>query len=421
MSQTNIVARERTTFVGEESAFGSVPAGTFPNAMTLFHAIGDDLSIDPTVEMLDVMDERVRRDDNVLKVKGLKLASKVGSLKGYLKATPTASQLTASATAGSLPQRLLCRHAFGVEYATAGSTVLGTASTTTVVNVAAGHGTRFRKGTWIAVEVAGEMEAAKITNISTDALTIAPALSAAPDTGGEIVRNLYNYTRGEANTNSLSVRQAFVGDTTAQHTFSGCYGNITFELPEWGKLPSMALALTATDFTVGAQSISVAGGADPAGASAQWAPLVYLAAAVDRSTPLACTGVTYELMDETELVRDPSKTSTVASIVRTGGRPVAAKATVKLRFDNDYDAAFAADTSLSLVTIWKIGTGTTASFHILELPAGQLVGQPKRIKVGERLHMELDLEGLIDSSVTLAAETGDALAAVKSSLRYAFG
>ena len=42
MAQTNIITRERATYIGEESAFGATPAGSFPNAMTRVFEVGDD-------------------------------------------------------------------------------------------------------------------------------------------------------------------------------------------------------------------------------------------------------------------------------------------------------------------------------------------------------------------------------------------
>ena len=41
--------------------------------------------------------------------------------------------------------------------------------------------------------------------------------------------------------------------------------------------------------------------------------------------------------------------------------------------------------------------------------------------MGSRLHMELSLEGIQDTTVTLAAETGTELDFVKAPFRVAFG
>lgn len=430
MAQTNIISRERATYLAEEITYGTLPAGSFPNTPTRVFPLGDGLILEGLAEeMLPVGDERVRRLDAIHPVHGLRIASKVGALKMLLKTTKAADQLDGGATAGALTPRLVLRHALGSEWANEGDLISGNSSTTTLLNVT--DGTKFRKGTFIAVEVVGQMQFAKITDIATNALTIAPALSAAPVLGGEIVRNLYNYCPAETHAASLSVRQAFVGDATAQVTAFGCYGDISFDLPEYGKIPSMALALTASAFTGPAATspttISVASASDDMGPAFTWSPSVYLATSVARATRLVCEGATIDYANDWQMVRDPGATAsngqltTVAAVVSTGGRPVAVKASIKLRFDSDYPADFTADTAYQMILVQKVGTGLTASFWIWELPVAQLVAQPKLTVIGDRLHMELMLEGIQDTAVTLAGETGTGLDFIKAPFRVAFG
>lgn len=424
MAQSNIITRERATFIGKETTFGTTPAGSFPTKMVRAFPLGDGLILEGLAEeMLPVGDERVRRLDAIHPVHGLRIASKVGALKMLLKSTPVGAQLDdgATPTTYELTPRLVLAHALGSELANEGDTISGTMSTPTSINVT--DGTRFKKGTFIAVEVAGQMEWAKITNISSNALTIAPALSAAPATGGEIVRNLYNFCPAETLTNSLTVQQAFVGDANAEYTANGCYGDVSFDLPEFGKLPSMSLALTATNFIgPSAQSpLAAVSASDEMGPAFAWAPSVYLATSVARGARLVSEGATVEYANEWQMVRDPGATQTVSSVVATGGRPTAVKATIKLRFDSDYKVAFDADTAYQMVIVQRIGTGTSASFWIWEIPVARLVAQPKLADMGSRLHMELSLEGIQDTSVTLASETGTDLDFIKAPFRVAFG
>ena len=426
MAQTNIITRERATYLGEEApnAFGTTPAGSFPNAMTRAFPLGDGLILEGLAEeMLPVGDERVRRLDAIHPVHGLRIASKVGALKMLLKSTKAAAQLVDGATPNTyaLTPRLVLSHALGSEWANEGDVIDGASSTASTLYVT--DATRFLKGTFIAVEVSGQMEWAKILNTDTgvNTLTIAPDLSGAP-TAGAIVRNLYNYAPAETHYASLTVRQAFVGDATAQVTANGCYGDVSFDLPEFGKLPSMALALTATNFPgPSSQSIGVASATDEMGPAFAWAPSVYLSTSVDRATRLVCEGATIEYVNDWQLVRDPGATQTVSAVVATGGRPTAVKASIKLRFDSAYKAAFTADTAYQMVIVQRIGTGTGASFWIWELPVAQLVAQPKLADMGSRLHMELALEGIQDNTVTLAGESGGALDFIKAPFRVAFG
>ena len=424
MAQSDIITRERATFIGKETTFGTTPAGSFPTKMVRAFPLGDGLILEGLAEeMLPVGDERVRRLDAIHPVHGLRIASKVGALKMLLKSTPSGAQLDDNATPATyeLTPRLVLAHALGSELANEGDFISGTASSTVLINVV--DGSKFRKGTFIAVEVAGQMEFAKITNISTNALTIAPALSAAPATGGEIVRNLYNFCPAETLTSSLTIQQAFVPDATAQVTANGCYGDVSFDLPEFGKLPSMSLALTATNFTgPSGQSFSVASATDEMGPPFAWAPSVYLATSVARATRLVCEGATIEYANDWQMVRDPGATQTVSAVVATGGRPTAVKATIKLRFDSDYKASFDADTAYQMIIVQRIGTGTSASFWIWEIPEARLVAQPKLADMGSRLHMELSLEGIQDTTVTLGGTTDPTeIDFIKAPFRVAFG
>ena len=423
MAQTNIITRERATFIGEETTFGTTPSGSFPNAMTRAFPLGDGLILEGLAEeMLPVGDERVRRLDAIHPVHGLRIASKVGALKMLLKSTPAGAQLVDGASVAALTPALILNHALGPAMANEGDFISGTASSTVLINVV--DGTKFRKGTFIAVEVAGQMEWAKITNISSNALAIAPALSAAPATGGEIVRNLYNFCPAETHTNSLTIQQAFVGDLTAEYTANGCYGDVSFDLPEFGKLPSMSLALTATNFIgPSAQSpLAAVSATDEMGPAFAWAPSVYLATSVNRAQRLVCEGATIEFANDWQMVRDPGATQTVSAVVNTGGRPTAVKATIKLRFDSGYKTAFDADTKYQMIIVQRIGTGTSASFWIWEIPEARLVAQPKLADMGSRLHMELSLEGIQDTTVTLGGTTDPSeIDYIKAPLRVAFG
>lgn len=435
MAQRNVISRERSTAIGEETAFGQVPAtfsadASFATGMTRCFPLGDNLIVgDLAEEMLPVMDEKVRRMDASHPVHGLKIASKVGGLKCLLKATPSTGQLTEAAVFGantSLTPRLLLRHAFGSEHAAVGTTISGVGSTTTVLTVT--DGSVIKKGSFIAVQTgAALMEWAKVVDVNLmvtpDEVTVYPALSAAPTTNKWIVRNLYNYAPAETNTKSLCIQQKFVGGSGEEtsHTYNGCYGDLSFDLPEPGKLPSMTLGMTATSYTLG-DTLTTGVGTDEMGAAAHWAPSIYLATTISRIAPLVNEGCTIEMKDTVELVRDPSATQTVSSIVRTGGNPAAVKLGVKLRFDSTYDASFSADTAYECYIVQKIGTGLTASFWIFHVPVAKLEAPPKRVNVGSRLHMELSFAGYQDD-IALAGspETGADLDFIRSPLTVAFG
>lgn len=422
MAQVNIITRERATYIGLETAFGVTPSGSFPNALTRAFIIGDDEARSPMEEMLDVLDERVLRDDVIHPVHGLQLATTF-ALKSYLKTTPAAVQLEGGATAGSIPERILLTHALGTEWASEGSVAVAAGSSTTAIVVTTGHGTRFKKGTFIAVEISGAMEWTKITNIATDTLTVSPALSGTP-TDGDIVRNLYNYAAAETHANSLTLQQANVGSSAAQYTFNGCHGNFSLTLPEFGQLPTMDLSITAVSVTgPSAQSIPTTTAADIMGAPIVFKPEVYIASGgtITRGTRTVAEGIGTEYTNNWEMVRDGAAANTVAAVVNTGGRPRTVKFTCRTRFDTDWETAFNANTAYNIVMVQRIGTGTTAAFWIISLPNAKLVAKPKPSKVGERMYLDLEFSGLRDTQPTLSAETGTDLDLLGSPFKVAFG
>lgn len=422
MSQVTLITREQSVRIGEETSFGVTPSGSFPSAMTRFIASEPVIADGAAREMLDVGDIRVRRLDSIQPVQGLELPSKI-TFSQYLKATKSAAQLTSSGSAASLTPRLLLRHGMGQEFAQHGSVVAVGASTTSF-DVTATHGARFRVGTLIAVEVAGQMEWALVTAISTDTLTVSPALSGTPSTSA-IVRNLYNYAMAESHANSLTVQVAYVGEAAAQYTFNGVHGSLKWNYgTEWGKLITQTLDGSAVSY-VGPvdQSIPTTTVADEMGAAFAFKPQVYLGSGgITRGTTLVCEKIAIEVPNQWEMVRDPSVASTVAAVVDTAGRPRGVKAMLTLRFDGDYGTGFDNETTYTLAVVQPIGSGTTMSFWVWYAPDCKLVGQPKITKVGERTYMDLELNILQDDGI--AASGGESAAELDflySPLRVAFG
>lgn len=420
MSQSNILSREQAVYVALESTFGVTPSSTFPNTPTRIITTDEIKGDGATREMLDVSDIRVRRLDAIQPVQGLEIASKV-SLKTLLKRTPSASQLVNGASAASIAQRVMLRHVFGSEHAVEGSTIASAASGTSIT-VAGGDGANFYKGTIIAVEVAGEMEWALVTNVSGDTLTLTPALSGTP-TSTAIVRNLYNYAPAESHSSSVAVQCAYVNDANAQFAFNGAYGDVTFDFGEFGKLVTASYDLTAASYTTGALGYSVATGSDDMGRAFALQPQVYLAAASSptRGTTLVCEKFSVEFKNGWEMVRDPSATQTVNSVVNTAGRPRAAKVMLTLRFDSAYYTGFDAETRYSMAIVQRLDTGTDASFWVWQLNNVKLTATPKLTKVGERLHVDLEFSALQDDAVTVGGTTGAELDFVYAPIRVAFG
>ena len=419
MSQSNILNREQAIYIGLETTFGVTPTGSFPNVMTRFIAAEPVGTDGATREMLEVNDIRTRRLDALQPVQGLEIGSKL-TLPQLLKATPSASQLTAGTSPASLTPRILLTHVFGQENASQGD-VVSVATSTTQFDVA--NPGRFRIGTWIAVEVAGQMEYALITAKVSNTLTVAPDLSATPTLGG-IVRNLYNYAPAETHSSSITAQIAYVNDSTAQYTFNGCHGGVKFNFGDFGKLVTMSTEFTSTSYTgPTAQGLSTATATDEMGRGFPFQPDVLLfSGAPDRAVKLVCEKFSIEYNNNWEMVREPSATQTVNSVVNTAGRPRAGKVMLTLRFDSDYGTSFDAETQYGMVIAQRIGTGTTAAYWIWSMPTMKLTAQPKTTKVGERLYMDLEFSLLQSNLIApVGGESAAQLDYLYAPLTVAFG
>ena len=428
MTQRNIIQRRRVTYVGEESAFGTAPSGSFPNAMTKGVFRDAEIGLDPQETMLDVDDESIRRQDAVHPVHGLQSDSTTVSLGRLLRATPSAGLLTASGTPVESVDRILLKHIFGTEHAAVGTTVAtGTSSTVFDATSAAD----IKKGSFIAVTVSGTPEWAKVTNISTATITVTPPFSGTPSTSA-VVRNLYTYAPAENHSMSLSVYRGFVADsgTEPEYIVNGCYGSAAFDFPI-GQIPNYTVNLNGTAFTGPAASGSI----DTATtvSEAMGAPVVvkgaklYIAtSAISRATAVAYEKFSLEYNNQWEKVVDGGAAQAVAGVVNTAGRPRAVKGMVTLRFDagsydNSTSNGFGADDVFRMAMVITYGSGSTMSHWIVEIPRARITAKPKLTKVGERLYMDLEFSGQTDDQVTIASETGDDLARCYAPVRFAFG
>lgn len=418
MAQSNVIAREHRTLIGLESTFGTTPSGSYPNDMIEIVPQHDALHIDNlAVEMLEVNDARTRRNDAIQPVQGLKMASKVEATF-YAKAVPSSNVLTAGGTVGDLSQTLILYHLLGVAHTELGTTVAtGTSSTVFDATSVA----TLKKGTLICVTVSGVPEWTKIVNISSNTVTVFPPLSGTPATSA-VVRNLYTFAPAESHTSSMTWQFAFAGDTNAQYTVNGAACNFKIS-SALGQLITYAVDGTAATFTSATnQSITTTVVTDDMRAPFMMkGATVLLASTVARGTSFVCDSVEVELPNQWQQVREPGGVETVNSVVNVAGRPRAATAKLRLRFDSAVPAAFIAETGYTLWIVAPQGSGTSQQFFIVEMGNCKIIGRPKETKVGELLYLDIELGALMDDQVTVAAETGTDLDLIYAPYRVAFG
>ena len=414
MAQINIIARERRALIGLESTFGTTPSGSFPNAMTEMVFQHEEMLVDGVnVEMLDVMDQRTRRQDAIAPVQGLQIATKY-TAKSYLKAIPTAALLTGGGTVTDLSHRILLQHLLGSEHAALGTTVATGASTT---GFDATSAATLKKGTWILVDG----EPTLITNIATATVTVSPALSATPSTA-DVVRNGYNYAPAETHSSSLAIQTAFVGSSAAQYTFNGVHCGFKLSL-EFGKLASLDIDGTSITFTgPSAQSIATTSVTDDMDApfALRNATVMLSTSTLDRSSTIVCESIEVDLPNQWQMVREPSGAATVNSVVNTAGRPRAGTLKIRARFVTDATTAFDAGSAWNFAALVPYGSGSTQRWLVVDFNNATLTAVPKPVKHGNDLfYFDLEFSARMDSKVTLASETGTDLDFIEAPYRIA--
>ncbi len=398
MSRENVMTRKRTTRIALESAFGVVPSSTFPNVMTGMVCLEDDFTMKADVEALDVMEDSIYRlDPNAVE---LGFQSGEITLRKYLGGIPTTAQLVNGTGAAELPLRILLKHVMGAEHADEGSTV-ATGTSSTVFDVASGHGSRFIRNQHIAVVIGGELEWSTVVDVSTDTITVSPAFSATPSTSA-VVRNGYTFGLADDNQSSIAIRRTWES-ANAQMEFRGCYGDMKL-VAELGKLPILEFPFKATHHTgPSAQSLTATSVSADMSAPSKWNPKVYLGSAITRAATTAMVKAELEYTNGWQTHMDLSSTNGVIGVQAGSGSPRAVKLTTQFRYDTAEAASFLAGDIHRFAMVQKRGSGSTASLCVIEMPRVQRVTKGTPSKVGEYWYVDQELHALAD---TLAAPGG---------------
>lgn len=172
------------------------------------------------------------------------------NLSGYM--VPLAAELASGATPDpdSLSDTVCTLLGEGRHYAAGDSVQAAPSPTTTTFTVT--DGTKFKRGTWIAVETTSSSERFEpvlIAGISTNAITLAWALSFTPVSTAKVLNfESYYLTQGlPSATKSLQVLGEGEGRSHSIFLAMGCQGPLSVEW-ELGKLPTWSAQLTAMTY-----------------------------------------------------------------------------------------------------------------------------------------------------------------------------
>ena len=371
------------TRIGAEATFGTVSTN-----MRDVQILDGDPTADLATQTVENPAQVRRQREFVTPVQLTRKGSQV-KIRVALKAVPAI--LNAAATpvpfddAAALSHQLAMRAALGGELTPAAGSIV-TASAGTPVNqitVDSGDGANFAVGQIIIVTGEGPR---RVTAISTDTLTLAPPLSAAPATN-TVVRNAYNYHVVEKDSQTYSIEHAPVesGTPAAEMRALGCHGSASFKL-DVNALSEIELTFTAANWE-GPGDLSIGDGpvADDMGSTLAWNPTFWcvtsLATLPSSSDEIATASVSI-----------PRKWQEVAGSVVNGigsvhdvsGRGEPIDIDVEGLFDADWQSRFTAGTTLSLVMFTTVGTGSSARYFGLWFPTVKVVESPKR-KTNEAL------------------------------------
>ena len=402
MTVKNILADQIIARIGRESTYG-----TAATSMKRIALSGRQQPLgQQAVEMLQSEDLGLYRHDANAPVRGLGYGSPA-SLKVEVKAIPT--RLTSSASpvdashADALSHTILYDHWLGGTSVAAGSTVAASPSPAVGgCTVASGHGSRFSVGQ--VVLIGGEPRV--ITAVSTDAITWSPDLSAAPSSG-DVIANTFTHYRAEAQTQSLTIEQAYyeTGSTEAQSRSRGVVGQCEWAA-EMGKLGTLAFAGKAAAVDLPQDlSISVTEAADDMGASIRWDGIAYLFAAATTTAPshVCVTSAKIAVPNTWEMIRCGAAENTVAAAVATGGRRDPVTVEMSLRFDADLYTGFTADTVYRAILFTRQGSGSSQRVVGWHFPSLRMMGVPKQTEQNGLIYLTVTFVAL-QSTITSGSD-----------------
>ena len=394
MTQQSLVNRLATTFISPEATFG-LGGGAVSQIWPKSGSFDDSRD----QEEVTVDDESPYFFDEKTALLGLKS----GGCKFSTNVVPAGGLLNAAASPATPPHSIALKAMLGGEQANAGSLV-ATGTSPTQVTVTAGQGSRLPAGTLCLVEVAGTLYPTFVATQSTDTLTFGIALPGTPGTGALVI-NAYQYYPTDANSSSLEVRRALVGDANEQYQYLGCNGNFELNL-ERGKLITETYNLTCADWNEGALGYSTAFAANSQGSGFVLKNAVTLlqTPATTTRTNLPFTSLALKFSTAMALQEEHGGINGWSAWQRTGMERVACEVTLRTRIDRQLVTWWNARTQLRLFHATMAGSGLTARAHMVHLPLLTPRGAPKIVDVGGRRLHEFRAVTQIDGTLATALQ-----------------
>lgn len=383
MAQRNIQSAHTITGILAESTAGT-HAGTTP--LRLRTVRGAPLLKRATRERVGAPSESPVRWDNPAHVDGKTVAE--WQLAVHLSGLVSGDRLTAAGTATERSHDALFKHLFGRRYAAVGTTVSGSGSTTTAVDLTSATGRKVGELVMIGHYVR------KIVSISSSTITVSPALPASPaDT--TVVRGTRGFYLANRRTATLSIEQKLVNtEDSAVHEerLLGAFGTMTWQLGAHGTLPQIQASGKAIAYEGPAELSSPAWalGSSPAdddmGPPLPWFPSVWIDGTAVTVEP---GSIKFTVSQNATEIGTGAARSGIAGFMDTAGRDsdMVAQVEFNVRLDEDYPTTTfdgGASTTIHLLVTCDpdLTDGTPTTLAAWEFPKLQLIERPVKIDLG---------------------------------------
>lgn len=405
MALQTIITRNGITAFHKDSTFGSIPSSGYTRCYPNSDVI---VALDqPGIERMD------QRDDN-FGAHGYVQGLRSGKCEMSFALRPRTGVLNAAASTATSSLWSLLGLAFGGTFVQGAGSAIDSLSTTTVLNVTAGQGARFKVGSFVGVQpnsgtTTPTVFVAQVTDVTADAVTIHPALPVAPAVG----RNVYN-------TETVYAAQSIADSVTFAHLPAGLTGNqtmlvsctldpqVTFEI---GQLAGVKLGVTAATYLGpnegGQPTISTAYAVDDMGTPIVGGRGVSLAAdahALDYATSgVELRKATLALNLGNGFLTQLDGIEGKAGVARIPPQRSAAKLTVEMRYSVDNYDSFRTDSVLSFLHSTNDPNGRAVFAYI---PAMMLTKQVEVANDGGLTIMRLEFASITDETMlTVAASS----------------
>lgn len=408
MTQRDALTFNTITGILAESTPGT-HAGSTPVRIRTVR--GQPLLKKATRERVGVPSESPFRFDNPAHVDGKDAVE--WQLSVHLSGVASGDRLVAAGTATERSHDVLLKHLFGRRYAAVGTTVSGSSSTTTSVDLTSATGRKVGELILVGHHVR------RITAISSNTVTVSPALPSGP-ADATVVRGSRCFVLANRRSATLSIEQKLVNvedAATHEERVLGAFGTLAWQFGAQGALVQVQASGKAISYA-GPSALSAppwALGVSPADddmdAPFAWMPTAFIDGSVLTIEP-GSFKVTHP--GTAQEIGGSGSRSGIAGFMDTSGRDGDAGVQVEftVRLDEDwvstlFDGGPGTTFHLLVTCDPELGDGSPTTLAAWEFPRLQLLERPVKADMGGRAVYAIKAHALRDTLTPASATTAE--------------